>query len=196
MGLYDGFDGKSDKGSTAEMAKWLDLPLILVIDTHAVARSAAAIVHGLRSFDSQVKIAGIILNRVAGEGHYRILSDAIIDTPILGSLPADPSIEIPERHLGLLTAKEERTVARIQAIGEFFQKHIRIDGNCAIVMGRDFSPQLFTLPQFTPSTSFATPSASRMIAAQSGAFYVLTDHSLEIWATSPLPKAPRRPPAR
>ncbi len=128
MGLYDGFDGKSEKGSTAEMAKWLDLPLILVIDTHAVARSAAAIVHGLRSFDSQVKIAGIILNRVAGEGHYRILSDAIIDTPILGSLPADPSIEIPERHLGLLTAKEERTVARIQAIGEFFQKHIRIDG--------------------------------------------------------------------
>ncbi len=128
MGLYDGFDGKSEKGSTAEMAKWLDLPLILVLDTHAVARSAAAIVHGLRSFDSQVKIAGIILNRVAGEGHYRILSDAIIDTPILGSLPADPSIEIPERHLGLLTAKEERTVARIQAIGEFFQKHIRIDG--------------------------------------------------------------------
>lgn len=127
MGLYDGFDGKSEKGSTAEIAKWLDLPVILVIDAHALARSAAAIVHGMRSFDSQVNIAGIILNRVASERHYRILADAIVDTPILGWLPADSSIEIPKRHLGLFTAKEEQTIGRIQAIGEFFQKHIGID---------------------------------------------------------------------
>src|SRR5438093_4011818 len=127
MGLYDGFDGKSEKGSTAEMAKWLDLAVILVLDAYAVARSAAAILHGFRSFDSQVKMAGVILNRVAGEGHYRILADAISDMPILGWLPAEPSIEMPERHLGLLTAEEERTIERIQAIAEFFQKHISID---------------------------------------------------------------------
>src|SRR5213592_4685251 len=54
MGLYDGFDGKSEKGSTAEIAKWLDLPVILVIDAHALARSAAALVHGFRSFDPEV----------------------------------------------------------------------------------------------------------------------------------------------
>jgi cobyrinic acid a,c-diamide synthase len=127
MGLFDGFDGKSERGSTAEMAKWLDLPVVLVIDAQAMARSAAAIVHGLCSFDRAVKIAGVIFNRVAGEGHYRILADAVKETPILGWLPVNPSIEMPERHLGLFTAKEEGTASRIRAIGEFFAKHINID---------------------------------------------------------------------
>ncbi len=75
-------------------------------------------------------------------------------------------------------------------------EHIRIDGNCAIVTGRDSSPQLFTLPQFTQADSFGTPSTARTVAAQPGVFYVLTDHSLEIWSTTPLPKPPRRAPAR
>src|SRR5206468_2884684 len=103
MGLFDGFDGKSEIGSTAEMAKWLDLPIILVIDAHAMARSAAALVQGFRSFDPAVKIAGVIFNRVAGAGHYRILADAVADIPIIGWLPEDSSIQIPERHLGLFT---------------------------------------------------------------------------------------------
>lgn len=127
MGLYDGIDGKSGSGSAAEMAQWLDVPVILVIDAHPLARTAGAIVHGLRLFDPHIKISGVIFNRVAGEGHYRILADAVIGTPVLGWLPADSSIEIPERHLGLFTAKEELTVARIRAIGEFFQKHINVD---------------------------------------------------------------------
>jgi cobyrinic acid a,c-diamide synthase len=127
MGLFDGFDGKSERGCTAEMAKWLDLPVILVIDAQAMARTAAAIVHGLRSFDPDLKIAGIIFNRVGGEAHYRILADAVHDAPILGWLPANASIEIPERHLGLLTAKEEITASRIEALGEFFEQRIGLD---------------------------------------------------------------------
>jgi len=75
-------------------------------------------------------------------------------------------------------------------------EHIRIDGNCAIITGRDSSPQLFTLPQFAPATSFATPSIARMVSWQPGTFYVLTDHSLEIWSMAPLPKPPRLHPAR
>jgi cobyrinic acid a,c-diamide synthase len=127
MGLFDGFDGTSERGSTAEMAKWLDLPVILVIDAHAMARSAAALIHGFRSFDAGVKIAGVIFNRVAGEGHYRILADAVSDAPILGSLPANPGVEIPERHLGLLTAKEDLAASRIQALGGFLAEHINLD---------------------------------------------------------------------
>ena len=123
MGLYDGFDGKSDRGSTAEIAKWLRLPVLLVIDAYPMARSAAAIIHGLRSFDRGVDIGGVVFNRVAGEGHYRILADAVRDTPILGWLPVNPSIEIPERHLGLFTAKEI-TASRIQAIGDFVAQHV------------------------------------------------------------------------
>src|SRR5437870_6086711 len=98
MGLFDGFDGSSERGSTAEMAKWLGLPVILVVDAHAMARSAAAVIHGFRTFDPEVKIAGVIFNRVAGEGHYRFLAEAVTDVPILGWLPMNPAIEIPERH--------------------------------------------------------------------------------------------------
>jgi len=127
MGLFDGFDGASDRGSTAEMAKWLDLPVILVVDAHSMARSAAALVHGFRQFDPGVKIAGVIFNRVGSQGHYRILQDSVRDLALLGYLPADSSIEIPERHLGLLTAKEETTVSKIRSIGEFFAKHINLD---------------------------------------------------------------------
>jgi cobyrinic acid a,c-diamide synthase len=126
MGLFDGHNGKTEAGSTAEMAAWLDLPVIIVIDAHAMARTAAAIVQGLRSFDARLKVAGVILNRVGGAGHYGMLKDAIEDTPILGWLPAEPSVEIPERHLGLFTAKDELAAARVAAIGEFFERHVEI----------------------------------------------------------------------
>ena len=127
MGLFDGLDGASDRGSTAEIAKWLDLPVILVVDAHGMARSAAALVYGFQNLDPDVKITGVLFNRVGGEGHYRILADAVKDLPLLGWLPADPSIEITERHLGLLTAEEELAASRIRAIGEFFEKNISVD---------------------------------------------------------------------
>ena len=78
----------------------------------------------------------------------------------------------------------------------FVDQHVRINGSCAIITGRSFGPQLFNLPQWTPATSFGTPSAARAIAAQPGTFYVLTDHSLEIWSSAPLPKPARRAPGR
>jgi cobyrinic acid a,c-diamide synthase len=126
MGLYDGFDGKSEHGSTAEIAKWLGLPVVLVVDAHAMARSAAALVLGFQQFDADVKIAGVIFNRVGGQGHYRILVDAMPEVPVFGCLPANPAVEISERHLGLLTAPEV-TMGKIRAIEEFLEKHLDID---------------------------------------------------------------------
>ena len=109
MGLYDGYGGKSEDGSTAQIAKWLNSPVILVVDAKSIARSVAALVYGFERFDTKVKIAGVILNRVASVRHYKWLKDAIGErckSRVLGYLPLDNSIKIPERHLGLVTSKE------------------------------------------------------------------------------------------
>jgi cobyrinic acid a,c-diamide synthase len=109
MGLFDGYDGKSEIGSTAEMAKWLGLPVILVVDASAMARSVAALVHGFHSFDRNLNVAGVIFNRIAGPGHLQYLRDALENVPgvtVLGGLPYDDTIAIPERHLGLVTWEE------------------------------------------------------------------------------------------
>jgi cobyrinic acid a,c-diamide synthase len=110
MGLYDGFDGKSEDGSTAQMAKWLDVPVVLIVDAQSMARSVAAVVHGFTTFDPEVKWAGVILNRVGSREHFEYLrealSSAVPHIPILGWIPRERSLTLPERHLGLVTAHE------------------------------------------------------------------------------------------
>jgi cobyrinic acid a,c-diamide synthase len=110
MGLYDGYDGTSESGSTAEMAKWLDLPVILIVDARSMARSAAALVYGFRHFDPALNLAGVIFNRIGGEGHLAYLKEAMAsslpEVPVLGGIPREDAVTIPERHLGLVTADE------------------------------------------------------------------------------------------
>jgi cobyrinic acid a,c-diamide synthase len=77
MGLFDGASGKSDVGSTAEMAKLLGLPVVLVVDASSVARSVAALVHGFGTFDPEVKLLSVIFNKVGGPTHYALLRDAV-----------------------------------------------------------------------------------------------------------------------
>lgn len=118
MGLYDGYDGTGESGSTAEMAKWLGLPVVLIVDARSMARSAAALVHGFRDFDRDVNLAGVIFNRIGGEGHLAYLKDAMAsnlpEIPVLGGIPREASIQIPERHLGLVTADEMHLSAQWQ----------------------------------------------------------------------------------
>ena len=110
MGLFDGYDGKSEAGSTAEMAKWLGLPVILVVDASAMARSVAAVIHGFQHFDPELNVAGVIFNKIGGPGHLRYLEEAVCDVPnitLFGGLPSDETISLPERHLGLVTTQEQ-----------------------------------------------------------------------------------------
>ena len=114
MGLFDGYDGKSEAGSTAEMAKWLGLPVLLVVDASAMARSVAAVIHGFQHFDPALNVAGVIFNKIGGPGHLRYLDEAVRDVPhitVLGGLPADETITLPERHLGLVTREEQQLSA-------------------------------------------------------------------------------------
>lgn len=109
MGMFDGFSGKDDAGSTAHVARILEAPILLVLDVGAMARSAAALVQGMRDFDPRVRVAGVILNRVGSEGHARMVKDAIeenVGVPVVGYLERDESLNLPERHLGLIPTPE------------------------------------------------------------------------------------------
>jgi cobyrinic acid a,c-diamide synthase len=131
MGLFDGISGQGDRGSAAEIAKWLSLPVILVLDASKSARSIAAVLRGFEVFDPTLRFAGVVLNRVAGESHYRMLEDAIRSTsptPLLGWLPRDESVRIPERHLGLRTAQEEPEWAqKTEAFAALAEKQLALD---------------------------------------------------------------------
>lgn len=109
MGLYDGKNPLHDQGSTAEVAKLLDAPVVLVINAHSMARSAAAVVLGFQKMDPAVKIAGVIANKVGSKGHYEIVKAAIeqeCGIPCFGYLEREDALTMPERHLGLIPAVE------------------------------------------------------------------------------------------
>ncbi len=109
MGLFDGISGEGEKGSAAEIAKMLSLPVILVVDASKSARSIAAVIRGFEVFDPDLRFAGVVLNGVASDKHYKLLADAIAGNctaPILGWVPYQQAVRITERHLGLHTAAE------------------------------------------------------------------------------------------
>lgn len=111
MGLYDGYGTDPNYCSTAAMAKQLGCPVILLVDGKAVSTSVAATVMGFQHFDPALNIAGVIVNRVNSESHYQLLKTAIeqyCSTPVLGYVPCVEGIALPERHLGLVTARESR----------------------------------------------------------------------------------------
>lgn len=109
MGLFDAATPTSEEGSTAEIAKWLSSPVILVIDASGIARTIAAMAHGFATFDANLRVAGLICNRVGSRGHLELLRQACPEVPILGGLPEKREHAFPERHLGLLAA-DEKTV--------------------------------------------------------------------------------------
>ena len=110
MGLFDSSSPVNDIGSTAELAKQLEAPVVLVVDGSAMARSAAAMVAGYARFDPALRVAGVLFNRVGSDGHYQLLKAAVEQetavTPV-GYLRPDVALTIPDRHLGLVMAMEQ-----------------------------------------------------------------------------------------
>ncbi len=116
MGLFDGYDGVSETGSTAQMAKWLGLPVVLILDAKGMARSAAAMVKGFESFDPDLELAGVIFSRTGSKVHYEYLKTAVeqhCTTRVLGHMPRNDEIVMPERHLGLVTADEREISPKV-----------------------------------------------------------------------------------
>jgi len=112
MGMFDGASGRGELASTAHVAKLLDAPVLLVLDAAAMARSAAAMLHGFRTFDPAVKVAGVIFNKVGSDVHEQLLREAVAPFPVLGALRRDDRVVVPERHLGLVPVAEREPAAR------------------------------------------------------------------------------------
>ncbi len=131
MGLYDGSGYDDDSGSTAEVAKLLDARVVLVLDAGKVARSAAAVALGYQRFDERLRLAGFVVNRAAGEGHGRGVAAAVeraTDLPVLGWMPREEDLEIPERHLGLVpTAEPGRWQEFTRAAGDAVARYLDLD---------------------------------------------------------------------
>lgn len=109
MGLFDGYDGKNEDGSTAQMAKWIGLPVLLIVDARSMARSAAALVQGFERFDANIIFAGVLFNNIGSDRHLTYLKEAMqghVNMPCLGGIHRDAAIAIPERHLGLVTQED------------------------------------------------------------------------------------------
>ncbi|MGC8578780.1 MAG: cobyrinate a,c-diamide synthase [bacterium] len=130
MGMYDG------DFNTANLAELLHLPVVLVVDAYGMAESAGAVVKGFAEYNiekinssKKLTILGIIFNRVSSEMHFNMLKHAVRDVTVLGYLPKDNDLEIPERHLGLITAQENPiTQQNIDKLGRITSEHIDVEG--------------------------------------------------------------------
>jgi len=130
MGLFDGVDLEGS-GSTAEIAKAISSPVILVVDTTRMTRSIAALVKGFQNFDENVLIAGVILNKIARPRHENMLRAAIdhyCGIPVLGAIPKGQQFIIPDRHLGLIPANEDDDLnLAVQNVGEAAGQYLDLD---------------------------------------------------------------------
>jgi cobyrinic acid a,c-diamide synthase len=135
MGLFDGKDGASLCGTTAEMALWLDAAVVLVIDASAMAGSAAAVVHGFDTLTPELRVAAVVANRIASERHYQSIKQAIgarCRAEVIGYLPREAAFSLPERHLGLHLAAEALTENRLGQLADCVESHVDLDGLLAL----------------------------------------------------------------
>ncbi|HTY92045.1 MAG TPA: Ni-sirohydrochlorin a,c-diamide synthase [Methanocella sp.] len=134
-GLYEGLEALSDIGSTAQIAKILNAPVVLVLDAQSITRSTAAIVKGYKDFDKRINFKGVILNKVGSDRHAEKATAAIqkyTGVEVLGAIPRNKGMSLTMRHLGLIPAREGASMVddfgvRIDKIKAIVQEHVNID---------------------------------------------------------------------
>jgi cobyrinic acid a,c-diamide synthase len=178
MGLFDGAAGAAgQRGATADLAAHFGLPVVLVLDVSRQAQSAAAVVRGFASHDSQVQIAGVILNRVASERHRALVADAIeaLGIAVLGAVPREATLALPERHLGLVQAGEHADLDALMArLAAMAAGHIDLNALfiAAAPLARAASPnRAAALP----------PPGQRIALASDRAFTFAYPHLVNAW---------------
>lgn len=159
MGLFDGASGTDETGSTAQMAKWLNLPVILVVDAASQARSAAALVRGFLDFDPDLRLAGILWTKIGGEKHARLLTEALNtycpDLPCFGFLPRRPDLALPSRHLGLHTAQDVGwRQQHTEALADWMEQGVDVSGLYSLA--RERAGPCFSAPSLKNTTQPTT----------------------------------------
>lgn len=177
MGLYDGVSTKGSfgNGSSADIAARTGWPVLLVLDISGQAQSAAATALGFVNFRQDVKVAGILLNRVGSERHRKLATEAIeaIGLPVVGALPKSTEITLPERHLGLVQASEiEGLNSALDALADWMIQHVDVDQVERLAEpGHPLDPPKLAIK----------PPAQRIALAKDAAFSFLYPHLLEAW---------------
>jgi cobyrinic acid a,c-diamide synthase len=178
MGLFDGVaaSGVSGTGATADIAAMMDWPVLLVIDPSGQAQTAAAVAAGLRDFRAGVRLAGVVLNRVASPRHEDLVRRAFATAgiPLFGALPRNAAIELPKRHLGLVQAEEQNGIDRlIGNAASFIVQHVDLD---AVLQAAGKSR-----PQPISKIANVTPPGQRIALARDAAFSFIYPHMLQAW---------------
>ena len=178
MGLFDSSSPVNDIGSTAELAKQLEAPVVLVVDGSAMARSAAAMVAGYAHFDPALRVAGVLFNRVGNDGHYQLLKAAVEQetsvTPV-GYLRPDVALTIPDRHLGLVMAMEQGNSRLYQRLAKAALDTVDLDRIEALAHSSG------TLPEAVSPPVIKSPGRTiRIGVAQDQAFCFYYPDNLEL----------------
>ncbi|MGW3374530.1 cobyrinate a,c-diamide synthase [Streptomyces hydrogenans] len=157
MGLYDGAAGQGELASTAQVAKLLRAPVVLVVDASSQSRSVAALVHGFASWDPRVRLGGVILNKVASDRHEELLREALEESgvPVLGVLRRAPAVATPSRHLGLIPVAERQAQAVDAVAAQAEQVRNGCDLEGLLALARSAPPldaEAWTPPAAPPPT--------------------------------------------
>lgn len=185
MGLFDG-RGAGDHGSTAEVARLLQAPVLLVVDASASSRSVAAEVHGFATFDPSVHLAGVVLNRLGSARHEALVREAVGVTgvPVVGAIPREAALATPARHLGLVPVAERRAEARrgVDAAADLVARHVDLD---AVARLARTAPPLHT-PPWDPEAEIAADAGQgvRVAVAGGAAFTFTYSEHLELLAAA------------
>jgi cobyrinic acid a,c-diamide synthase len=181
MGLFDGAAGSSGRsGATADLAVHFSLPVVLVLDVSRQAQSAAAVVRGFAAHDPAVRIAGVILNRVASEKHRALVAGAIaaLGIPVFGAVPREATLALPERHLGLVQAGEHADLhALIDRLATMAERHLDLDAIMA-------SATPLTIKTPTEQRLAVPPPGQRIALAHDQAFSFVYPHLIAAWRKS------------
>jgi cobyrinic acid a,c-diamide synthase len=179
MGLFDGYDGRSEAGSTAQIAKWLGAPVLLIVDARSMARSAAALVKGFEQFDPDLNFAGVVFNHIGSPRHLNYLEEALMGhvlMPCLGGVMREESITIPKRHLGLVTKEDHHLdQAYLDRLADLTEKSLAMNRLLEVL------PQISPI-RLTETTPVPDSSAVSIGVAQDAAFCFYYPENLELLA--------------